>query len=327
MMLRMCAVLLLVCVAGDVTMAKDGQPLGTDSVSGQVIDGNGRGVGGISLTLLRRDQTDSQIVQTSAAGSFSSGHLDPRGTYTLLATPAEYEPFEVALHSADGKPLTVEVRLHAQVIPIGDPTASTAVVRKLFEEGRRLAEDHKHQLAIEKYAQTLSIDMNYANVRAYKALSHLALGQIGDADKEIVEALRLNAGECTFYQVAGATKIAQNQVVAGRGLYDKAALLSPKNAGMIYADLAATLATRGDDRLAGDIDSALKAAVSAEPPARDALFQLGQTYASAGRAEGKTYLQRYLDAENKLPDGQRDAQKMKLARQLIKALEAVNAAP
>jgi cytochrome c-type biogenesis protein CcmH/NrfG len=91
----------------------------------------------------------------------------------------------------------------------------------------------------------------------------------------------------------------------------------------MYTDLAAALSAQNDASVAGDIEAALKAAASADPPSPEALFQLGQTYANSGKQEGKTYLQKYLDVMAKLPADQRDPQKIQLAKQLIRALDAL----
>ena len=64
-------------------------------------------------------------------------------------------------------------------------------------------------------------------------------------------------------------------------------------------------------------------AAAADPPSAEALFQLGQSYANAGKQEGKTYLQKYLDVSAKLPEGQQDKQKMQVAKQLIRALDII----
>jgi hypothetical protein len=122
-------------------------------------------------------------------------------------------------------------------------------------------------------------------------------------------------------------KVAQGFVKDGQALYAKAAALSPSNAGAVYTDLAAALSARNDERLAGDIDSALKSAANATPPSAPALFALGQSYANAGRAEAKGYLQRYVEVATALPKEQRDEQKIRLAKQLIRAIDLVKGAP
>ena len=73
--------------------------------------------------------------------------------------------------------------------------------------------------------------------------------------------------------------------------------------------------------------SALKKAAAANPPGTEALFALGQSYANAGRPEARQYLQRYLDAASALPAEKRDEQKVRLAKQLIRAIDAVKGIP
>jgi len=199
--------------------------------------------------------------------------------------------------------------------------------RALFDEGRKLAAAHDHAGAIGKYAESLVADPNQADVHAFKAASHLSLGQTDNAQREIDIALKLDASDYRFSEIAGQIRIAQGQVKDGRALYEKAAQLSLKNAGAIYTDLAAALASRNDGALSGDIESALKSAAAADPPGAEALFQLGQSYANAGRQEGKAYLRKYLDLSAALPESKRDAEKMQVAKQLIRALEILQQTP
>jgi cytochrome c-type biogenesis protein CcmH/NrfG len=154
-------------------------------------------------------------------------------------------------------------------------------------------------------------------------LSHLALRQAPEAQQDVDHAMKLSGKEPVVLEAAGQVKIAQGEIDPGRQLFEKAAQLSPKSTGAIYTDLAAALSARNDPKLAGDVEAALKTAASADPPSPEALFQLGQAYANAGRQEGKTYLRKYIDLSAKLPADQRDPQKVQLAKQLIRALDVV----
>ena len=92
----------------------------------------------------------------------------------------------------------------------------------------------------------------------------------------------------------------------------------------MYLDLAAAFAGKNDAALTGEIESALRAAAAAEPPSGEALFQLGQSYANAGKQQGKAFLRRYLDVAAKQPEAEQDRQKIQVAKQLIRALDALN---
>ena len=227
--------------------------------------------------------------------------------------------------------LSVGCILTAATLLRADPPAGAAApvnqAKALFEEARKLAAANDHAGAIAKYAQSLAIDPACAEVHAYKAASHLALGQPDDAQSEIDAALKLDGKDFRFWEIAGQIKVKAGQVKDGRALYEKAAGLSPHDAGVIYTDLAAALATRNEPALNPQIESALQSAAAADPPGADALFQLGQSYANAGRQEGKTYLQRYLQVSEKLPESQRDAEKMQVAKQMIRALDILKQGP
>lgn len=201
--------------------------------------------------------------------------------------------------------------------------AGPATVESLFAEGEALARKREHRAAIAKYNAAIALDAKAPRPHAFKAMSLMALKEYDDADKSINAALALNPKEFTYHEIAGQLKILQGNIDQGKSLYDKAAALSPENAGAVYMDLAAALSMRNDPKLNADIEKSLKKAADANPPSLDALFTLGQSYVNAGRAEGKSYLQRYIDAATKLPDEKRDEKKIRLARQLIRAIEAI----
>ncbi|MGE5608392.1 MAG: tetratricopeptide repeat protein [Bacillota bacterium] len=190
-------------------------------------------------------------------------------------------------------------------------------------QGQFLAGKGDHAAAIDLYDRAIATDPHYAEAYAWKASSLLAIGDIDAAETGITEALKLNNQDAHFHVIAGRVWVARGQVEKARESYDQAAKLAPKKAGTFYADLASALAARNDPKLNAPIESALKAAAASDPPNLDALFTLGQSYAIAGKQEGRTYLQQYLDASNKLPEDQRDLQKTRLAKQMIRAMDIV----
>jgi tetratricopeptide (TPR) repeat protein len=201
--------------------------------------------------------------------------------------------------------------------------AGKETVAELFAEGEALAKKGEHRAALAKYDAALAMDPKAAKVHAYRAISLISTRQFEAAEKAIGEAIRLDAKEYTFAEIAGQLKLAQGRIAEGKALYEKAATMSPGNAGAVYTDLAAVLGARKDERLNGEILAALERAAGATPPSAEALFALGQTYVNAGRAEGAKYLQRYLEVVSKLPEGKRDEAKVRLAKQMIRAVEAV----
>ncbi|HEV8379031.1 MAG TPA: tetratricopeptide repeat protein [Tepidisphaeraceae bacterium] len=205
-----------------------------------------------------------------------------------------------------------------------DAAFDDSTVAGLVAHGQVLAEQGSHSSAIEKYDAALAREPTSADAHAWKAASLIALKRLDEADGEIQKALKANGDEFTYQMIAGRLQIARGNIDEGSATYERAAMMSAKNAGKVYADLAAALAGRNDEKLNGRIEAALKSAVSADPPHVDALFNLGQSYVSAGKPEGKEYLKRYLDAQAKLPEDQRDKQKMQLARKMIRAMDILN---
>jgi Flp pilus assembly protein TadD len=201
--------------------------------------------------------------------------------------------------------------------------APPATQQDAFAAARKLAAAGDHRAALAKYSQAFEANPKDGRILAYRALSHLALRQSAEAQQDVDRAMKLSDKEPVVLEAAGQVKIAEGKVADGRAMFEKAAEVSPKSKGAIYTDLAAALSARNDPKLAGDVESALKTAASADPPSPEALFQLGQAYANAGRQEGKQYLRKYLELSAKMPDDQRDPQKVQLAKQLIRALDVV----
>lgn len=306
-------------------VAKALEPIGSDSLRGDLVDPTGQPIAQATLAVLRIDKSESLSLQTDAYGRFAAAGLDPAGSYRLTARLTGYESADVPLKSSDRKPVRLEVRLAAAgPATSGSPDANS--FEGLFAAGRTLAADGDHRGALAKYDAALALSKDDANVIAHKAISHISLGQTKEAQQEIEQSLRANDKEYTFWQIAGQVKAAQNQLAQARALFDKAAQLSPKHAGAVYTDLAAVLAAKNDDKLAGDIESALKSAATAAPPSAEALFQLGQSYANVGKLEGRAYLQKFLDVAAKLPEADQDKQKIQVAKQLIRALDVLKQA-
>jgi tetratricopeptide (TPR) repeat protein len=239
--------------------------------------------------------------------------------------------------NSDGSIATVEVTMelttytpagkggNANTPPVAGKTQESA--ESLFAQAQAAARKGDHKAALTHYDAALAIDPKAAKFHAYKTLSLIATKQLDAAESEINRALAIDDKAYTFQEIAGQLKIAQGKVAEGKALYEKAAALSPANAGSIYMDLAAALAGRNDDKLSPEIDKALKTAAKSNPPSPQALFALGQSYASAGRPEGRQYLQRYVEVASALPAEQRDEKQIRLARQLIRALDAVKGVP
>jgi len=226
-----------------------------------------------------------------------------------------------AFKSVEGSEELVEVKF-----PAGTPEDNAAArgeADRLFAEAQALAKAGDHPAAVAKYDAALAKDPKAAKVLAHKAVSLTALKQFDEAEKTVNAALAIAPKDVTALETAGQIQLAQGKIDAGKALFDQAAAASPKDAGAIYLDLAASLAARRDDSLAQQVQAALEKSAAADPPHPDALFQLGQAFISAGMVEGKTYLTKYLDATAKLPEAQRNPQKIQLAKQLIRAIDAV----
>jgi tetratricopeptide (TPR) repeat protein len=299
--------------------AKQMETIGTDSLQGSLLDSAGQPLAQASFVLKRLDKPDRTVLQTDIQGHFAANGLDPAGVYALSVAVPSFAPTEAPLHSADGRPIQIALRLSEQ----SNATAAADKEEDPFTIARKLAAKGEHAAALAKYDEAIKLTPSNGSILAYRALSHLALGHTKQAEEDVEAALHLNDKDATIWESAGQVKVSLKQYGQARALFDKAAQLSPKSAGAMYTDLAASLEGQNDPALAGDIESALKSAGNADPPSPEALFQLGQAYANSGKQEGKTYLQKYLAVTAKLPGDQRDPQKVQLAKQLIRALDAL----
>jgi tetratricopeptide (TPR) repeat protein len=198
--------------------------------------------------------------------------------------------------------------------------AGPDAARKSLAEAQALAAKGDHQAALANFEAAISIDEKLAEAHAGRAASLLSLKRVEEAEGSVKKALALK-DDAGFYAIAGRVEVAKGNVEEARKQYDRAAALSPKGAGKFYGDLAGALSARRDEKLAPEIESALKAAVAANPPDPDSLFNLGQSYVSAGREEGVKYLRRFLDEQEKLPKEKRDEQRTRVAKQMIRAME------
>lgn len=245
-------------------------------------------------------------------GTMIQHHANPDGTLNSVEVTLELASFK-----APGKD---DARTTAANGKAGKSVDS------LFAEAQAAARKGDHKTALADYDAAIALDPKAAKVHAYKTLSLIATRDFGAAQTEIDKALQIAPKEYAYHEIAGQLKIAQGQIDAGKSLYDQAAKISPEHAGAVYTDLAAALASQKDDRLSPQIDTALKAAAAANPPSPQALFALGQSYVNAGRPEGRAYLQRYVEVASALPADQRDERQIRLAKQLIRAIDAVKGA-
>ncbi len=211
-----------------------------------------------------------------------------------------------------------------QYLDAAGPATQADPVEALLQQGRALEAQHDHGAAAAKYREALKIRPDEPRAHAALAVSLMNDNKLEEAQTQIKEAARLAPNDSAFVMISGHLEILRNNFDAGQALYAKAAQMSPAGTGVVYADLAAALASKNEGgKFDNQILTALKAASSANPPNLDALFNLGQTYAGVGRQEGRPYLQRYVEEELKLPENQRDARKVKVAKQLMRALDAI----
>jgi len=244
-------------------------------------------------------------------GSVTQQRRNPDGTFAPIDMTMELAAYTPPVETKSDRPAAATT------------SKGTDTPDSLFAQAQTAARAGDHKTALARYDAALALDPNAAKFHAYKTLSLIATRQFDAAESEINRALAIDAKDYTFQEIAGQLKIAQGKLAEGKSLYDKAAALSPTSAGAIYTDLAAALAARNDDKLASEIDRALKMAAQSNPPSPQALFALGQSYVNAGRAEGRQYLQRYVEVASALPPDQRDDRQIRLAKQLIRAIDAV----
>lgn len=193
--------------------------------------------------------------------------------------------------------------------------------KTLVEEGRALAEKGQHAAAIEKFNAAVAADAKAAEAHAGLAASFLTLGRVDEAEGAARRAIELHPKEPGYRMILGRVFVRRDQYEKAKAAYVAAADASPGKAGIVYFDFASVLTGRKGEEPSALIDWSLRRAADATPPHLEAMFTLGQTYAAVGKDEGVTWLNRYVEEQNKLPEDQRDGRKIRLARQMIRALE------
>ncbi len=253
----------------------------------------------------------------------------PASTQAIRSDTRQVESQEVPVLSERCESIGSTIASHRLIdMPIYfDVTPATVPadpVDDLLQQGRVLEDRRDHAGAIAKYQEALKARPDEPRAHALMAVSLMNDAKFEPAETQINEAIRLSPQNFTFQMIAGHLQILRDNTAAGQALYAKAAQASPQNAGNVYADLASALGSKNESGKFDDqILAALKSAASASPPSLDALFNLGQTYAGAGRQEGRPYLQKYVEETMKLPESKRDARKLKVAKQLMRALDAI----
>jgi tetratricopeptide (TPR) repeat protein len=193
--------------------------------------------------------------------------------------------------------------------------------KTLVEEGRALAEKGQHAAAIERFNTAIAADAKLAEAHAGLAASHLSLGRVDEAEASANRAVELQPKEPGYRMILGRVFVRRDQYDKAKAAYVAAAEASPAKAGVVYFDFGSVLTGRKGDEPSALIDWSLRQAANATPPHLDAMFTLGQTYAAVGKDEGAAWLSRYIEEQDKLPEDKRDKRKLRLARQMIRALE------
>ena len=208
--------------------------------------------------------------------------------------------------------------------PATQPNFDDSRADGLIAHGQFLAARSDHAGAIARDEQALRLEPSATPAHAWKAASLISLGQLERAEVEIGAALKNEMKDFTYLMIAGRLAVARGEYDKAGELYGRAAEMSVKNAGIIYADLASALSSRKEAALDGKIEAALKSAAAADPPHLDSLFNLAQSYANANRQEARATLRRYIELAGKQPESERNARQYQLARQLLRAMEIVN---
>jgi tetratricopeptide (TPR) repeat protein len=186
-------------------------------------------------------------------------------------------------------------------------------VQRLFDEGTKLAQEGKHEEAIESFQKALALDPNQANILGNMAESYREMGKLNEALEAYKKAIAVDPNEPVFYTNMGVILDKMGKTEESLEAYKKAASLNPGGSAQTYFNLGATFANNGKTDEAID---AFRKAIAADPKFADAYFQLGVSLSGKPETmeEAVKVLKKYLEIGDK-PD------QIEVAKAVIQALE------
>jgi tetratricopeptide (TPR) repeat protein len=295
----------------------------TGSISGKVLDTEGRPQAGITVVIERQGIAGRYQVNTNANGQYTHAGL-PTGAYKLSATRegrtlATLENIRVTFGGNttadfDFKILAAEASQDEARAQIEAEKAAAEAMKVAFEAGRAALAAKNFPEAIKQFEDASTKDPNQHVVFANLADAYSGARQFDKAADAYKKAVELKPDEGAYHNNLGIALGNAGKVEEASAALQKAAEVSPTTAGQAYYNLGAVLTNRGRTKEAGD---AFKKAIEYSPDMAPAYYQLGISYFGNPTTipEAIPVLEKFLTMQPTGPDA--DA-----AKQLIEAAKA-----
>ena len=223
----------------------------------------------------------------------------------LKPGPDQKLPFELTPEELE--------KLKAQAEQAQKRTEASAQVQALFDEGGKLAEQGKHEEAIQKFQAALALDPQQANILGNMAESYRKVGKLDEALDAYKKAIALNPNEPIFYTNMGVVLDKMGKSAESLEAFKKASDLNPGGSAQSHFNLGATLANSGktDEAIV-----AFRKAIEADANFAEAYYQLGMSLSGKQETmeEAVKHLRKYIEIGQK-PD------QIEVAKSIIEVLE------
>ena len=160
----------------------------TGMVKGKVTDASGAPVDGAKVSIVQKGAKSGREVKTGKKGDFVQMGLMP-GIYVLTAEKGDLKgTLETQVHLGDTEDLVIKIG-HAG--PSADQAAKSAALQKSFDEGVALSKAGKHDEAIAKFTETLTLAPNCQDCYYNIGYSHMQKKDWAAAEAAFKKALEL----------------------------------------------------------------------------------------------------------------------------------------
>ena len=141
-------------------------------------------------------------------------------------------------------PVEVEIAGDVARIRIHDDPQPTLEAKRLYQRAIKHAEQGKYKRAIDVLNEVVRHSPAYVDARRNLGMAYLESGNIAQAEKHLIYALRVDPGDAWSYLLLGNLCVKQkNDLQTAKKLYDKAKALNPDdpvllaNFGVVYAKM------------------------------------------------------------------------------------------
>jgi tetratricopeptide (TPR) repeat protein len=191
--------------------------------------------------------------------------------------------------------------------------SASGEVQKLFSEGLQLAQQGKHEEAIEIYKKALEKDPEQANIMGNMADSYSKMGKNDEALELYKKAIAIKP-DSALYTNMGAILNNMGKIAESQEAFKQAASINPESSAQSHYNIGVTLYNNGQ---AAEAAEAFRQAIAKDPNYSEAYYLLGMCLAGKQDTipEAVKSLRKYVEIGKK-------ADQVEAAKQIITALEA-----